>query len=257
MESRMTQLIVDKLSVPAEIPLISRPRLFDKLTASLVSCNMTIINGRAGAGKTLLAADFARRCGRKIVWYKVDASDNDPKVFADYLITAIRRQRPGFGAKWEKAYLQKLTADDMANLALAMIYEFSEMAETPPFDDPLLIVIDDLHLIYDAEWVVPFFTRLAPLLPADIHLMILGRILPPAPLWRMRSKQTLSVIDESTLTFTLEEAKQLLNNYGIGESWATDFFQMSRGRAAKLVEISNAHRLSLCLCPTQPYATAL
>ena len=248
----MTQLIFDKISIPNELPPLSRPRLLDKLIANLLSCNMTIMNGRAGTGKTLLASDFARRCGRQIVWFKVDASDSEPQVFADYLIHGIRYHRPGFGEEWDKDYLQDLTTEDASQLALALVYELSEQA-----GKPLLLVIDDLHLIYDAEWVVPFFTRLAPLLPADIHLMVLGRILPPAPLWRMRSKQTLSIIDESSLAFTLEETKQMLNHYGIGESWATDFLRMSRGRASKLDEIMKAHRISMCLRPAQPCISAL
>ena len=252
METKMTQLIFDKISVPAELPTISRPRLLNRLKASLTACNMTIINGRAGTGKTLLAADFARCCGRRIVWYKIDASDSDPKVFADYFVNGIRRHRSGFTEKWDSGYLQNLSAEEMKNLALALVYELSERA-----GEPLLIVVDDLHLIYDAQWVVPFFSRLAPLLPADTHLLILGRILPPAPLWRMRSKQTLSIIDETSLGFTLEETKHLLKNYGLGESCAKDFFQMSRGRASKLDELVKAHRVSMCLRPAQPYVSAL
>ena len=131
METGMTQLIFDKISVPTELPSISRPRLLDKLTASLLSCNMTIMNGRAGTGKTLLATDFARRCGRRIVWYKVDASDSDSQVFAEYLVQGIRFHRAGFGEKWDKDSLQELTKEDVSKLALALVYELSEKSGEP------------------------------------------------------------------------------------------------------------------------------
>jgi ATP/maltotriose-dependent transcriptional regulator MalT len=81
---------------------------------------------------------------------------------------------------------------------------------------------------------VPFLSRLVPLLPADAHLMIVGRILPPAPLWRMRSKQILSVIEEASLAFTLEETAQLCDSYGIGNTIASEIFEQTRGRAFQI-----------------------
>jgi hypothetical protein len=86
------QLILDKLTLPFEQPRLSRPRLLGLLQSSLNSCTSTIINGRAGTGKTLLAADFARRSGRRVAWYKVNASDGDLRVFFPYLIESVRRQ---------------------------------------------------------------------------------------------------------------------------------------------------------------------
>ena len=227
------QLILDKLSAPAELPRLSRSRLLTRLNNSLAAGNMTIINGRAGTGKTLLAADFASHCGRKVAWYTVEAADSEPKIFFQYLITSIRQQRRGFGENWgeegQADKLQALAESDMPQLAEAFIYE---LLEHP--GEPLLLVIDDLHLVYDADWVVAFFSRFAPLLPPDVHLLILGRILPPAPLWRMRSKQTLSIIDEAGLIFTLEEAQQLFAGYGIAGEEAYSLFHQARGRAAQV-----------------------
>lgn len=231
----MTQLILDKISVPAASPRLTRPRLLNRLHEGLASCNLTIINGRAGTGKTLLVADFARACGRRVAWYKVDASDSDPLVFLQYLIASINRQRPGFCQAWVAELPARLTEEGITQLAESFVYELLRDAS-----EPLLIVIDDLHLVYDADWVVPFFARLAPLLPAEAHLMLLARILPPAPLWRMRSKQTLSVIDEATLAFTVEESRGLFDSYGLSESQTAEAFQKSRGRAALLDAMANS-----------------
>jgi LuxR family maltose regulon positive regulatory protein len=223
------QLILEKLSIPGESPRISRPRLLNRLSRSLTSCNSTVINGRAGTGKTLLATEFARRCGRCVAWYKVDASDSDPRVFFQYLIASISSYRPNFCKGWLDNWLKKVTKADIPQLAESLVYELLKQKEAP-----LLMVIDDLHLLYDEEWVVPFLSRLVPLLPAEAHLMIVGRILPPAPLWRMRSKQTLSVIDESSLAFTLEETVMLCDSYGVGEATATEIFEQTRGRAFQI-----------------------
>ena len=223
------QIILDKITPPGEQPRISRARLLNMLHGSLTNCTSTIINGRAGTGKTLLAADFAHRCGRRVAWYKVDASDGDLQVFFKYLVESIRQWRPGFGQATLMQLIAVSTLEDIPLLAEAFVYELLEHK-----GEPLLIVIDDLHLVYDAEWVVPFFRRLLPLLPAEAHTLITGRSLPPAPLWRMRSKQTLCVIEEPTLLFTQLETTRLFSSYGLAEAQATVALKQTHGRASSL-----------------------
>ncbi|HEY0547525.1 MAG TPA: AAA family ATPase [Pyrinomonadaceae bacterium] len=223
------QLILDKIKSPVELPRISRPRLLTELRVALNSCTSTIINGRAGTGKTLLAADFAASCGRRIAWYKVDASDSDRRVFFEYLVESVRAQRPKFAGEAIMRLVESSGLEDIPLLAESFIYELLESG-----GEPLLIVIDDLHLIYDADWVVPFFRRLLPLLPADAHVLITGRSLPPAPLWRMRSKQTLCVIDEGMLAFSKEEAKELFTTYRLTGAQASASHKQTRGRASAL-----------------------
>jgi LuxR family maltose regulon positive regulatory protein len=224
------QLILDKIITPGELPTVTRTRLLEVLEESLATCTSTVINGRAGTGKTRLATDFAHRCGRSIAWYKVDAADSDLRIFFQYLVESVRRQRPAFG----REELQKMldgtaTIEDVPLLAEGFVYELLERG-----GPPLLIVIDDLHLVYDAEWVVPFFRRLLPLLPTDAHMLITGRSIPPAPLWRMRSKQMLCVIEEPMLAFTEEETRRLFRSYGLPEKEAPPALDETNGRASVL-----------------------
>lgn len=227
------QIILDKITLPSERPRISRTRLLNMLHGSLANCTSTIINGRAGTGKTMLAADFARRSERRVAWYKVDASDVLAPVFFKYLIESIRQWRPTFGQETLVQMVGAATLDDVPVLAEAFVYELLEAK-----GEPLLIVIDDLHLIYDAEWVVPFFRRLLPLLPAEAHVLITGRSLPPAPLWRMRSKQTLCVIEEPSLAFTKHEAAHLFTSYGLSQAQAAAALNQTHGRASTLDEMA-------------------
>jgi ATP/maltotriose-dependent transcriptional regulator MalT len=99
--------------------------------------------------------------------------------------------------------------------------------------------------LYDAEWIVPFFGRLLPLLPVEAHMILIGRTLPPAPLWRMRSKQTLRVIDESAMAFTLAEAEELFDSYGLPAKPAAQALAETWGRAAALDRAARAHRQAL------------
>jgi LuxR family maltose regulon positive regulatory protein len=176
----------------------------------------------------MLATDFARRAGRRVAWYKLDAPDSELSVFLRHLCASVASARPGFGAQLLERLGGVASADDVPLAVEHLVYELAQTGE------PLLVVIDDLHLVYDAEWMMPFFGRLLPLLPREAHVMLLGRSLPPTPLWRMRSKQTLCVIDEPALAFTLAEARGLYASYGLGAERAESTLRETRGRAATL-----------------------
>jgi LuxR family maltose regulon positive regulatory protein len=201
------------------------------LQESLNCCNSTVVMGRAGTGKTMLGSDFARYCGRRVAWYKVDAPDADLWFFLNFFVKSLMRACPGFSGDALLQMLQTLRRSPMINLS-TLAEAFVDSLQK--LDQPLLIVIDDLHLIYDADWVVPFLHRLLPLLPAEVHLLIMARSLPPAPLWRLRSKQRLYVIEEQLLAFTPYEAAKLFASYGLNAQQAYLALAQTRGRAIVL-----------------------
>ena len=203
------------------------------LEQSMAAGCSTIISGRAGAGKTALVVDFAHQCGRPVAWYKVDAPDADPRIFFRYLIRSIQARRPGFGSR---SLMELVNApelgipDSIAWLTEAFVYELAEGESR----SPLLIIIEDLHLVSDSDWLMLFFGRLLPLLPSEVHVVITSRSLPPAPLWRMRSKQSLVVIDEVALAFTRPEAIALFDSYGLSTEQACICLDHTHGRAGAL-----------------------
>lgn len=233
------QLILAKLEMPAGGSGVPRPRLFSILEASMLNCTSTIICARAGAGKTMLAHDFAQRSGREIAWYKLDAPDAELDVFLDYLVACIRRCRPGFGTKRLPDLLASNPEPDPALIAETVVYELLESSV-----EPLLIVVEDLHRICDSAWVVPFFGRLLPLLPSDVHILITTRTLPPAPLWRMRSKQTLAVVEDEALNFTRDESIELFASNGLSREQASIAFDHTRGRAVALASFVTTLQLA-------------
>jgi len=235
---KVMQLSEEKMTIPAIAQVPPRNRLIDLLLTGLPDFNSTMLCGRAGTGKSVLAVETARRSGRKTAWYKVDSLDTDHRVFLRYLSTSICRQMPEMELGQLITFSEQAHLGDLEVAAEMLVYRLIELADTP-----LLIVIDDLHLVYDSPWVIPFFGRLLPLLPSRVHLLFAGRSLPPTPLWRMRSKQNLNVIDETVLTFTYEETANLFEHYKVSlkssEQSIEDILNQTRGRAAKIEEIAS------------------
>jgi LuxR family maltose regulon positive regulatory protein len=225
------RLIVDKITQPLQAPSVARPRLLAMLQSSLESRTCTVISGRAGNGKTALATDFALSSKRPVAWYKVDAPDGDLAVFFEYLTASIGEQRPNFNQHAIRLLAAAAKPEDMPLFSERFVFELIEGD-----GKPLLIVIEDLHLVCDTDWLVPFLERFLALAPREVHILITSRTLPPAPLWRMRSKQTLEVIDESVLAFTRDEAVALFESYGLSHQHAYMAFDRTNGRASALVK---------------------
>src|SRR6201996_8797776 len=79
-------------------PLVRRPALRERLTAG-ASQRLTVVVGSAGAGKSVLLADWAAaRTPGTTSWLSCDAADADPLRFWAGFIEAPRGVEPGFGA---------------------------------------------------------------------------------------------------------------------------------------------------------------
>jgi LuxR family maltose regulon positive regulatory protein len=227
------ELIHDKISVPDDAPRTTRLRLLNLVLASMTRHNATVIHGRAGTGKTTLLADFARRAPRPTCWFKVDAGDAELGIFCRYLTATLKSHCSMLDERHMLQITESDSKDRAGLLAEALVFQLMDLGT-----DPLLLVIEDLHLVYDAEWVVPFFQRLLPLLPSEVHVIITCRSLPPTPLWRMRSKQMLRVIEEAELAFNFDETLQLFKTYGLNEDHARAALRETNGRAAAIANFA-------------------
>lgn len=222
------ELIREKISAPTVHPAVVRRRLLDQFAEHLPCYGATVITGRAGMGKTMLAATCAQQYWRRIAWYKVDVRDTDLRLFLRYFVASVARTCPGFGQRTWPHLLRLADLQDSSTLAEALAYCLQQQ------NAPLLLVLDDLHLLYDTPWLAPFLRRLMPILPEETHLLLAARSLPPAPLWRFRSKQQLRVIDESALLFTMSETEELFAYYGLSTRTVREAWGRTQGRAAEL-----------------------
>jgi LuxR family maltose regulon positive regulatory protein len=209
-------IFAEKLRVPQFEDYIPRPRLDELLTKSLNQIGAMLVTGRAGTGKTALAARFSRNYDETF-WLNVESADSDWNIFSSYLAAAVKVR----------------TSADKQDAAVFVENLFSEM-ETVKRKNPRLIVLDDVHNVFDAEWFNEFFQTALFSLSPETHLIFLSRSKPPFPLWRLRSKQVLTVTDEKVLAFDRSEAEAFCKNFNLSNQKITKIYKESYGRIGKL-----------------------
>ncbi len=224
-------ILKEKLEIPDCEGLIERPRLIEKLDRSLNRFAATLVSGRAGTGKTSIAAAYART-RKRVAWFTVESSDIDWNVFANYLAASVHRV-----AERKKAVgdsLHAVTNSSPAAMAI-FLYVIASVLETDEKDHRPLLVLDGIHHLFDADWFGRFFNILQPSLSETADLLLLCRSKPPNPLWRLRSKQQLDVIDEKTLVFDRDETMLLLKQVGRSQAEAARIHAETFGRISKLL----------------------
>jgi LuxR family maltose regulon positive regulatory protein len=98
-----TPLLTTKLKIPPVRPeLVPRPRLFECLDAGL-DRKLTLVSAPAGFGKTTLLSKWVHDGdGTKprppVAWLSLDDDDDELARFWTYLIAAIQKIHPDFGA---------------------------------------------------------------------------------------------------------------------------------------------------------------
>jgi ATP/maltotriose-dependent transcriptional regulator MalT len=235
-EPDSVKIIDDKVCIPQTLSSIERPRLLRYLEKSLLQFSATVITGRAGTGKTTLTADFARQSGYDVAWYKVETADSSWKVFLSYIAGSLNRLDSKSLDLIE--HINQSTESDIGQMTDIFASWLIEIGEKKP----LLLVLDDLHSVFDADWFTEFFNNLVKTPMPNVHLLATSRV--GMSSWRLRSKQFLGVMEEKLLAFTLEEAIQLFKKYGLGAKAAREDHKSTFGNIAKLKQIAQDKSLN-------------
>jgi LuxR family transcriptional regulator, maltose regulon positive regulatory protein len=188
------------------VDLIIRPRLAG-LAERALSKRLTVIKAPAGFGKTSLAVfwlDQLRANGAKVAWLSLDAEDDDPARFLNYLAHALRHACGNVGAA-----AISLTAD--AAFVPPHVIVTTLINELVELDDEVVLFLDDYHLgslpaVYD---VMSFFIEKAP---SHVHVVLCSRTDPSLPLARLRAGGNLLEIDASALRFDFDETKRFVEH---------------------------------------------
>lgn len=195
----MSDILLSKL-MPPQIKkgIIDRPRLL-KLCAGMDERKLTLLTAPAGYGKTILMLQAANESGWPLVWYQLDAYDNDLVVFIRNLVAGIERKIPGFGSQVQHIIAGGSIENNLRLLVTVIVNELSQYT-----GNPLLLVFDDYHEIINPLTNL-FLKDFLKYLPAHVHVMIASRTLPSINFARLKTGGEILMVDMKELSFTSEE----------------------------------------------------
>ena len=164
---------------------------------------LTIVSAGPGWGKTTAVAGWARnrqdRGLGSVAWLSLDPADDSPVEFWGLFLEAIAQS----GAVPPENPLTHMSVSggvsDEVQLSL-----FRALAT---LDEPLLVIVDDFHLVEDPQNLYAVADLVSYDLP--IRLVLLARFDPPLPLHRLRASGALTEINAHDLGFNAAEVSEL------------------------------------------------
>ncbi|HTZ27439.1 MAG TPA: LuxR C-terminal-related transcriptional regulator [Streptosporangiaceae bacterium] len=211
---------------PPTLPatLVARPALHGLLSSG-AGQRLTVVIGSAGAGKSVLLADWAAaRPPGTTSWLSCDHADADPVRFWSGFIEAPRINEPGFGADAADLLAMdgSMSADVTASIA-------NDAAKLPAGS---AVIVDDFHFASARD-----MTDLVERWPATtVQLVLSSRSDPPLRQHRLRMSGDLCEIRDRDLYFSLAESRDLLAKLGarLSDSDLAVLHERSEGWAAAL-----------------------
>ncbi len=197
---------------PTHSKQIARPRLSDMISSGLDRA-LVLVSAPAGYGKTTLVSSWLKEKGIPSAWLSLDAGDNDPIRFLQYLLAALVPIAPAI----ESDIFGMLQGIQPAQFEGVINILVNELASS---SNPFYLVLDDFHLIH-SEPVLKTISYLLEHMPPRMHLALLTRTDPPLPLARLRARGQLLDIRADQLRFTNAEIATFLND-AIGVTLTAD-----------------------------------
>ena len=206
------QIINSKVTHPVPPPtILDRPQIYERLD-QWQTTPVIFVHAPAGYGKSILASRWieVRELDAQTAWLSLDPGDDDPLQFLHYLAGALERVAPGMVNA-----VQPLLDEPEAKpeRALAVLLGMLEGDPHAADENPLLLVLDDLHQI-DSPTLAPLMTLFLERRPARLHLMLLGRQPTYGPLTRLYAAEQVLEVSKVELRFQPQEIAAFLVQRG-------------------------------------------
>ena len=192
--------------LPAMERVVPRRALFQVL-ASVRGGQVVLLCAPAGSGKTVLLRSWVRSSGARdpVAWVSVERDEEDPQHFWLSVIDALA------GAVQEDGLVERVSAtpsfrgDGVIEPLLSSLNGL---------EDPVMLVIDDLHELRSPE-ALRLLERFLARIPPTLPVVLSTRADPDMALHRLRLTGDLVELRGADLCFSLEETRGLLKADGI------------------------------------------
>ncbi|MFF3884130.1 LuxR C-terminal-related transcriptional regulator [Streptomyces sp. NPDC001914] len=207
---------------------VRRPRLTGRLTEG-VRGPLTLVNGPAGAGKTLLVAHWISTRDRPddVAWLTVEHEDTGPGIFWTYVLESLRRH----GAAVPDDIGSPSSPGDVDHSLLTRLAAWlSERAE------PVILVLDEFDRVGASAEVADELQFVLRHAGGGLRLIVVSRTEPQLPLHRYRAAGAVAEVRGADLAFVPGETAALLNRHDIrlSDEGARSLTEWTGGWAAGL-----------------------
>jgi LuxR family transcriptional regulator, maltose regulon positive regulatory protein len=184
-------------------PLVDRPRLFELLDEGVARL-LTLISAPAGTGKTSMLASWLAAEPRAVAWLTPRPQLTEAAFWAEWL-AAVQRVAP------PRAAIRRLAGPRSGTPASFVVQLLNGFAE---LDDPLVVVVDDFHVVRSTE-ICGAIEQLLRAAPPNLRLVLSTRHDPPLPLHLLRASGELTELRARDLAMTAGEVQELLDGLGV------------------------------------------
>jgi ATP/maltotriose-dependent transcriptional regulator MalT/DNA-binding SARP family transcriptional activator len=212
-----------KTVAPALDGTIDRPAALAALRRT--SAPARWLTGPSGSGKsTLVARELAGRAA-PLLWYRLDARDDDPAFFYPAFAAALARSAPGREPPPAFADDERPRADAFAErFFAAVVARFGDLA----------LVLDDAHRI-EHEPMQRALARFVALVPRDGCAWFVSEQPPPAPFFDAIGERRLALCNDVPLAFDAAECQALATALRLTTIGGEELAALTGGHAGALV----------------------
>jgi LuxR family transcriptional regulator, maltose regulon positive regulatory protein len=200
------RVIESKLMLPrVHAGTLRRARLLELLD-DVGDAALTLLDATVGYGKTTLLRSWCAERPEPVVWMTLDAGDDDPARLWTHVATGVERLGHGLGQR-------ALTSLGIRGAAVETGVD-ELMNGLVAYGRPATIVLDDLDAVR-GESSLRSIEHAIGLLPPSVRLIAATRSDPAICLAPLRAKRALVEIRARELSFTVEEARELIASEGV------------------------------------------
>jgi LuxR family transcriptional regulator, maltose regulon positive regulatory protein len=178
---------------------VRREGLFDRLSA-IPRGGVGLVCAPAGSGKTVLVRSWAEEVGDRVAWVSIEPGERDAQHFWAVVVDAL-----AFAAG--RKQLVEPIAPTPSFRACALVERLLDALR--PLEDPLVLVIDDLHELSSDEALEGLELLLAQE-PQSLTTVLVTREEAEIGLHRLRLAGELTEIRAEDLRFALAETRELV-----------------------------------------------